>query len=86
MERRELIAPFLFFGGGMRKGRKEGRRASEGGRLLARRMRALPEARDGDFHWGLGRKLILACDLQGRKVEWAYGLGLACRNKQHDFL
>ena len=78
MERRELIAPFLFFGGGDAEGKERGEAR------LGRR--ALPEARNGDFHWGLGRKLILACDLQGRKVEWAYGLGLACRNKQHEFL
>jgi hypothetical protein len=63
--------------GGRRVPLRRERAASADWRLLARKMRALPRM---GFPLGVGLGLILACDLQGRKVEWAYGLGLACRD------
>ena len=39
----------------------------------------------GDFHCGTLEFLLLACDLHGWNVEWAYGLGLACQDSQREF-
>ena len=79
MERRELIAPFLFFGGGDAEGkeRKEGRRASEGGRC--RRIGATGGEEWG-FPLGVGAEINFGLRFAGTESRVGLWLG-ACLPK-----